>query len=99
MGWRTQIPGEDPIERPPAVERQHSWVWILPPMYLKRDGHSENPLQGQSTLFQVRSGSLFVAFGQPPSVHLAANRVDLHARIEGTLRDWSAVYLEAGDVL
>lgn len=68
-------------------------------MYLKRAEHSENPLQGQCIVLQVRFGSLFIAFGIAPSAHLALTRKALYKLDEEGVNCWRIVYLQAGEVL
>lgn len=101
LGWRSQLPGEDSIERPSAVERQHSWVWLLPQTYLKRASieHPGGALQGQFVLFEVRAGLIFLGFGIATDAHLSKTRRELYRRNDNPPPIGRLLLLEPGDVL
>jgi len=95
------IPGEESIERSPAVERQHSWASLLPALYLKHAKPEDlgDTVQGQATVMQVRGGLLFMACYILKNAHQAASRKELYALHDEPNFERYLLALRPGDVM
>lgn len=59
FGWAQPHLPHVTQDLPRGIERQHSWIALLPVTYLKKDA-DRDPTDGQATLLLVQHGSLFV---------------------------------------
>lgn len=84
LAWRIRVPGTTHADRPAAVERWHSWVHILPALFLRKrtTGFTDDCLEGQATIMQIKTGTLFLWFFTTPGLHLISSREDLYKALD-----------------